>query len=224
MYEEFLKNTPLSPGNAVDLLREPLSAFKLRHANWFIKRRLCFSYRDLLKHGAKWIGQEQRDAYVKAIDEHDLKVQLIIAGFLGDAPVLYETRGNGQQLNLEPVTNFCLIGSGSYTAEPALHARTQTATTALSQAVYNVYEAKRCGEASPFVGTKTRLLILSPPDQGSKQLNVEVLTDEGERWLRGLYRRFGPKAMRREPGIPAAALQDGTYFLKNNLPVRKIRH
>ena len=44
--------------------------------------------------------------------------------------------------------HFSLIGTGSYTAEPTLHARSHTENSTLSEALYNTYEAKK-GLAKP---------------------------------------------------------------------------
>lgn len=209
IYQDFLNHNTLSFTDAPQRLKEPLEMFKLRHAEHYIRSRLCFSYQQLLDSGEKWLGKDGRDRYLAAIDAHDLRVSLIIAGFVDSAPVLFQTRGIGlRDLDLEVVTNFCLIGTGAYTAEPALHARNQIFTTALPRTLYNVYEAKRLGQASPYVGTKTRMYVLRPPSDGSNQIGAERVTREGEKWLARLFRKLGPKPMGATPEMPQPALEE----------------
>jgi hypothetical protein len=132
---------------------------------------------------------------------------MIIAGFIGDRPILFQLRDN----ELDIVTNFSLVGSGAYAAEMALHARKQTANTSLNQALYNVYEAKKIGETSPHVGAKTRMLVLHPPDQGSRRLTVQLVTPTGENALDELFRKYGPKPMDRWPDLPDDALLKASF-------------
>lgn len=206
LYEGHLKRTDLSEENLVEQLQIPLDRLKARQANSFIQRRLCISYRDLLDKGERWLGKERWEWYLNAIDAHSPRVELIIAGYVRESPVLCVARRYGNGLLLEHCTNFCMIGCGSDRADPVLHSRAQTFNTLLPQALYNVYEPKRAGEASPPVGTKTRMYVLRPPLDGEKQIRCDLVDKPGEKWLRGLYRKFGPKPMRRCPNMPQDAL------------------
>ena len=154
IYREFLQTANLDKQQIVEQLREPIITYKHRLANAYLGRTLGLSYDDFLTRGVRSFGKDFQRR-LTLIDEHPLRVDLIIAGFLGQFPVLCELQ-NGE---LEMRTNFSMIGTGVYTAEPALHARKQEEMTTLYSAMYNVYEAKKLGEASPHrLHLPTRLL------------------------------------------------------------------
>jgi hypothetical protein len=213
IYQEYLKGTPLTLATAGKKLRKPWSELKRRMASAYVGRTLGLSYRDFLNHGANWFGP--RDFYdrVEKIEKHRLRVELIIGGFIEGQPALFLAAPDRDR-DFEPCTNFAVIGTGAYTAEPALHARSHLATTPLSRALYNVYEAKRIGETSPFVGTKTRIIVLRLlPKNGGQQpvedVEVRVVTDTGEKWLRRLFGRYGPRPIRKSLCAPQGALEVG---------------
>jgi 20S proteasome alpha/beta subunit len=208
MYEAHLKEVILSEATALEALRKPLADLKFRKADWYVRMRLGVSYLEFLNHGAAWFGSAITERYLASIESHQPNVEMIIGGFIDGAPVLYRiARDEEGVLDLNTETNFCLIGSGAATAEPALHARSQTNTTALSETLYNVYEAKKIGESSPYVGQKTRIYILHPPNGTSKRAPVDMVTKEGEEWLAGLYAKYGPKKLKTWPNIPANAIR-----------------
>lgn len=207
MYQDHLAKTILSEATALEEIRKPLAAFKLRKADWFVKIKLAVSYQDFLANGETWFGRQTVDRYLTAIEEHYPNVEMIIAGFIDGKPVLYQImREHGvQPIEVDPVTNFCLIGSGATTAEPSLHARLQTNNTPLTQTLYNVYEAKMAGESSPYVGQKTRMYIVYASDTDPKRIVVDMVTEDGEKWLASLYAKHGPKAMKTWPTMPPKA-------------------
>lgn len=206
MYQAYLKTTALIEATAVDQLREPWGEFKLRRAKAYVERTLCVSYQDFIAHGEQWFGLTRRDQCLDAIAKHTPNVQMIFAGFIGDEAVLYRLWDD-----VEISTTFTAIGSGAMAAEPALHAREHRQKTAKSQALYNVYEAKKISEASPFVGQKTRLLVVSAPSAGQDEINVEWVTPAGEKFLAKLFRKYGPRPMRYWPILPDGALQPAVY-------------
>lgn len=209
LYEDYLSRTTLTRIGAAAQLREPLAMFKRRMAESYVQRRLGFSYQEFLDHGPQWFGAEAYERRLQAIEDHDLRVELIIAGFVEEEAVLFHVNGaNGE---VEPCTNFSVIGAGGWTAIPALHAREQTPRTSLADTLYNAYEAKRLGEISPSVGSRTRIIVMKrgAADQGGLETQIRVVAD-GEKWLRGLYRRFAPKPIRVRLDIPASVLAAGT--------------
>ena len=209
LYEEYLSVTTLTAPEAVEQLRAPLITLKRRLAESYVSRRLGFSYADFLANGEAWLGQYRRDQYISAIENHQPNVEMILAGFIGQKPVIYViSRSSGDaQLDVEICTNFCLIGSGAMTAEPALHSRGQSFNVSLSRTLYNVFEAKRIGEISPSVGQKSKMYVLSPPVKGSSKMGIQIVSGSGEKYLEGYYRRHRPKPIRKLPTIPPDALQ-----------------
>lgn len=202
IYREFLRETVLDKQSIVDQLREPIKRFKRRLANAYLGRSMGLSYEEVLQKGKDWFGEDFQKRLLN-LETHPLRVDLIIAGFIGDFPVLCELRDG----DLEWRTTFSLIGTGAYTAEPAMHARKHIDQTPLYSAIYNVYEAKKIGEASPHVGTFTTLLVLSPPVDNSDSTHIDVLTPEGKNHLEGWFEQFGPKPMPYMYHFPENGLQ-----------------
>jgi hypothetical protein len=199
LYRGYLEKTILNEVDVVNQLQEPVATFKRRLANSYIGRRLGLSYDEV------WAKRDQWQDYLDVIEKHPLRVQMVIAGFLDRTPVLCELRDK----EVEWRTNTSLIGSGAYTAEPALHARRHTPNTPLPQALYNVYEAKKAGEGSPFVGEMTRMFVLRPGRKDPQKIQIQFVTPQGENWLAGLYAEYGPKPMVQIPQLPKDALQVG---------------
>lgn len=203
IYQGYLTQNTLVVNDALKQLEQPLREFKERRASAYIGRTLGVTYDKFLNEGERWLGKKPFTEYLGAIKKHNPNVQMIIAGFIGNDPVLCELRDG----ELEWRTNFCLIGTGSYTAEPAMHARQHIFTTPKNQALYNVYEAKKIGESSPYVGQKTRMFVLSPPAPGTSKIRAEVVTEVGEKSLKKLLRKYGPRPLKTWPDLPPGTFQ-----------------
>jgi hypothetical protein len=213
LYQARLKNTTLTLDNVVDGLAEPLANFKRQKADFYLKMTLCVSYQEFLGKGTKWFGKAMYEQRLAAIDNHQPKVEMIIAGFVEGQPYLFRlaTAGEVNHLDLGVGGNSCMIGSGTLAANVSLHARNHNSNTALSETMYYLYEAKKAGEASPWVGEKTRMHVLLPPEPGETQIRGQYLTDAGERFLQRLHRRYGPKPMKAWPVIPPDALKTAHF-------------
>ena len=208
IYQERLLTADLSHATYLDALREPLQIIKKRHAAAYIGRCLGFPYDDFLNNGDKWLGKERMDKYLADIEENAIGVSMILAGFIGNKPILCELRDDG----IEDVTNFCLIGTGVHSAEPALHARTQVRQMPLADTMYNVYEAKKAGESSPYVGASTRMYIIHPANEKSEgHIRAQLVTPTGKKFLDGLYKRYGPKPVKGSLQLPEGSLETGFF-------------
>ncbi len=117
-------------------------------------------------------------------------VQLLVCGFIEREPLIISVDQSG----VTRVTDsHWSIGSGSPNAEIMLRYRTQGFAwfTDLRQMLYYVYEAKRMGEMSPYVGELTSLMVLKPrPDGGFVMDNVNP---NGINFLKEEFERFGPQ-------------------------------
>lgn len=211
IYERYLKTVELTEENALEKLRVPLAELKTRIADSYMQRCLAISYQQLLDHGDRWVGADKKAKYLSDIDAHQLKVGLIIAGFIGSVPILCELRDG----ELEWRTTFCLIGSGAYVAEPAMHARKHTFNTSLEDALYNTYEAKKIGESSPFVGQETRMLVIYPADGNSKgHIRAQFVTPIGQKYLQKRFRRYGPKPVKKWEALPTGSLERAFFNMQ----------
>jgi hypothetical protein len=190
IFRDYLGKNVLQREAVVNQLREPIGLLKRRLANAFIQRTLAISYEDMVSKGAGWFGETYQREYLARVENNPLRVQLIVAGFIDQFPVLCELGTDGE---LEWRTSFSIVGNGAYTAEPAMHARSHTSDTPLVQALYNVYEAKRVSEINPYVGRQTAILILEPARDTDRSIGVSRVTKEGSKFLDKLYKRFGPK-------------------------------
>ncbi len=210
IYKSHLTNTVLTEDNLLDRMREPLGIIKHRLAEAYTQRCLAISYDDLLDRDENWIGKERRERYLAAIDQNKLGVDLIFAGFVDGKAIVCELRDG----DVTRASNFSVIGSGSYTAEPALHARGQMATTSLEDTLYNVYEAKRYAETSPNVGPQTFIYVLYPPTTAGDKVAVKKITKDGYDYLRRKYRRLGPKPTGKWERLPDGSLESAYFNVK----------
>ncbi|MFZ1007827.1 MAG: hypothetical protein WAN65_13375 [Candidatus Sulfotelmatobacter sp.] len=191
IYRFHLKSVPLTAENVLEEMRKPPIVLKRRLANSYIGRCLGLSYDEWVKHGRDWFGDTIFERHEDTIAKHALRVQLLIAGFVDRKAFLFELVSD----EVSVVTNFSMIGAGSYTASPALHARSQTRATMLDQALYNVYEAKKMGEGSPSVGKKTMMRVLHPPATIGGPVCEQIVTASGAAALEELFGEYGPKPM-----------------------------
>lgn len=210
-YRAHLANIELNETNLLSELQEPIRMLKRRIGAGYIGRKcMGVSYEEFLSNGVAWFGQPAFDRHSATIESNPLGVDMIIAGFFRP-----QNQGHYQSFlcklrdgEINRITNFALIGSGTYTAEPALHSRSQNPTLDLPDTVYNVYEAKKLGESSPSVGQKTTLYVLQPPDpvMKDKKLRVRVLREEGEKELAKRFKKYGPRP------VPAQKIPDGMFM------------
>jgi 20S proteasome alpha/beta subunit len=207
IFRDHLSTVQITDSNLLDVLREPLQKFKRKIAAAYVGRKLGLSYQEFLDHGLAWFGQDAFDKYRRDIEDNPLGVEMAIAGFIDEDPFIAELR-NGE---IERVTNFSLIGTGAYTAEPALHAREQNPNTPLPEALYSVYEAKQIAETSPYVGKETRMYVLRPSDPGSEKLRVSVLGNIGLELLEQRFKEYGPRPLPPVLTLPSDAFIAGLY-------------
>ena len=79
-----------------------------------------------------------------------------------------------------------------------MHDRQQQDGMPLYSTMYNVFEAKKFGQSSPFVGAMTTMLVLQPPDEVGQSIHIDVVTTNGFKHLEKLYGEYGPKPV---PGL-----------------------
>lgn len=205
IYQDQLAKVQLTQANILDHLRSGLATIKRKLAEAYIQRRLAISYQEFLDHGERWFGQEGAVKYRSDIEKNEFGVDMIFAGFIGNEPIICELR-NG---DIARVTNFSMIGVGAYSAEPALHARAQSHNTPLGEAVYNVFEAKKIGESSPFVGQETRMYVLRTSN--SEKLKISVLDHQGNDFLSEKFKEYGPKPLPASFVVPDDCFTGGQY-------------
>jgi hypothetical protein len=187
LYQDYLEREVLKPRLVAKQLNEPLVEFKSFLADRYVGRCWGLKWQDFLGNGERWFGAEEFAREKNIIANHPLRVQMTIAGFIGLYPILLEVRDG----ELGWKTTCSVIGSGSYIAEPALHARNQTSAELLGRTLYNVYEAKKLSESSPYVGKQTGMYVLSPRDESS--INFQPVSVTGMMALQALFDKFGPK-------------------------------
>jgi hypothetical protein len=194
-YRAYLPTVQLTQQDVTDHLLFPILKLKLRLARSYVGRRLGIEYTDFLANGAAWFGADHYREYIKNIEEHPLRLQLVIAGFIGVEPVLCEFRGE----HIELCDSYAMVGSGAYIAEPAMHARKHDKNTPLPEALYNVYEAKRLAEISPAVGQRTHMVVLRPPEGQQTRMLIQRLTPEAQNDCEAWFQEYGPKRMVKIP-------------------------
>lgn len=209
LYQDYLQEHPLKPSLIVEQLERPLVALKRRLAESYVGRRLGISYDDLLKDKANW------GDYLDRIEKHQLRVQLIIAGFIGTRPIMLETAQvdtSDDHDRLEWVTHFASIGSGTWVAKPTLYMREQDRNAPLTKTLYQLYEAKRQAEISPTVGKLVTRMFVIRPHRAGPHLDVDVVTDDGMNALEALYRQYGPKPLPLLPEFKPSTFQKAHFL------------
>ena len=74
--------------------------------------------------------------------------------------------------------------------------------------MYNLFEAKKIGESSPFVGTETKMIVFRP---GPEKLSAQRLNYAGEVHLKQQYERYGPQPIRESFTLPGDAFNEAVY-------------
>jgi hypothetical protein len=198
IYREYLKEHTLDKLCIVEQLREPILTLKRRLANSYFARTLGLSYTEMLTNGTKWFGEVSFKKKIETVESHPLRVDLVIAGFVGFFPVLCELKDG----ELELKNNYAMVGNGSYTAEPVMHARKHTDQSFIFDAIYTVYEAKKMGEYSPSVGAFTRIFVLHPPRDEGTSMQIDIVTPVGIQHLEEMFSQYGPKPLPMQGAFP----------------------
>src|SRR5579862_4881116 len=115
IYQHDLGVTPITLRSAAKRLRAPFKALKRELAEHYVECRFGVSYRTFRKEGPRLCGSALEFArYLGNIAKHDMRVDLIIAGFIEGQAVLYQSKTDElHQPQLESITSFCAIGSGA---------------------------------------------------------------------------------------------------------------
>jgi hypothetical protein len=113
-----------------------------------------------LQRGAKIFGRAHQ-MKVEAIDQFDLDVQFLVAGFHHSKPGLFlvEPRGKVTYMTKE---GHGAIGTGATFANCVLSLRGHNKGRTVGEALYSVLGAKFAAEGAPYVGKRTTVGILAP--------------------------------------------------------------
>lgn len=96
---------------------------------------------------------------VGMVSQHNLQLDFLIAGTDATGAHLHLASHPGQLQSVNMV-GYAAIGSGGLHAMVQLSLAQHTAAAALSEAVFNVHEAKKAAEVAPGVGKFTDLAII----------------------------------------------------------------
>ena len=104
---------------------------------------------------------------------------------------------------------YAVIGNGSVIANPSLMLRDYQEHFFVSDAVYQVFEAKTKSERVCGVGDETDLIILDKESPG--KVVAKTLSPNGIRHLKALYAQYNPEPQYEIQALPAE------YWYNNNL-------
>lgn len=113
-----------------------------------------------------------------------INATFIIAGFVGNFPILMDTDPEG---HVHIRKDFAVVGEGNILAQSVLLHRGLTDVTGPAKGMYITYEAKRYAEGAPSVGRWTTLSLMD------KDGNENSVSGDMRLWLEREYARFGPK-------------------------------
>jgi 20S proteasome alpha/beta subunit len=179
-------------GSMLESLRAPLAIRKQRIITSIVRRRLGLTYQEFLDQGQK-IDPSLRTKIFEEIDNSNIEVDLIIMAFthIGGGRPNESTIFRMVLNDVQVEKHFACIGDGMSVAEQALHRRKQNSSLSLERTLYHVYEAKKLGEISPTVGSKTWVAVLTPNNDEKMRFNFRLASVAGERILREHYKKFG---------------------------------
>jgi hypothetical protein len=188
--------------NLIDHLRLPAHNQKEKLVEEYLRQTYAFDRAYFYGSG----GSSLPETFVSAVTENISRIKLdgslLVAGFINETDfdsgdisprpflgVIDETTDvSGSQEYVRLEYEFAAIGSGQYTALSSLYRREQDSTNSLRRTLYKVYEANRLSEKVPGVGEEYIAMYILYSDG-----RVEELTTEGYKYLRDLYKKFGPQ-------------------------------
>jgi hypothetical protein len=192
--------------NLIDHLRRPAHLQKQKLVEEYLRQTYAFDHGYFYGEGAQKLPETFITKVTADIERIKLDASLLICGFLDESDFSNRTvckrpfigvvdeyqSASGTQEYVRIETEFAAIGSGNYTALATLYRRQQESTDSLARTLYHVWEANRLSENVPGVGKDyLALYVLYPSGK------MEQLTSAGFKHFRGLYRKFGPKAIRK---------------------------
>lgn len=175
---------PVSMAQVLRRLRRGVGLYKKRFADEYSYSRFAMSYETFMKTG----NVRFPDLFYQSLTEIKQlyhPAELIAAGFLGNAPVLFKISG-GEVWSCD---DFAVIGSGTLLGEAALSNREQHMQYGQNRTLYNVFEAKTLAQRAEGVGERTNMFIVRP------QEHVTQVMPDGIKTLREYFQIFGPQAV-----------------------------
>jgi hypothetical protein len=134
-----------------------------------------------------WVGMKEVKEALSRRGVKRPEVYLIVAGFIeNEARIIYV---GPDGVAADP--SYRAIGSGAPSAEAMLRWRHLTQHFPLYDSLYCLYEAKKFGETSPFVGEMTTMFVLAPNADSSFTLQAVVL--KGLSFLDERFNLYGPQ-------------------------------
>ena len=134
-----------------------------------------------------WEGMNESRAALKRRGVENTDVEVAVAGFIENKPRIVYVTQHG--VVAEPF--YRAIGSGWQFADSMLRWRHMTNQCFLNDALYFIYEAKRFGETSPFVGERTTMFVIEPREDSS--FIVHTVGRKGVAFLESRFCQFGPQ-------------------------------
>jgi 20S proteasome alpha/beta subunit len=138
---------------------------------------------DQYLHDQKLVRVLRRSAS-KALQKIEINVDLIVAGFIKDNPVLIAANGGTSVITRTEISpGNALIGSGAYAALNWLNYRKQNFSCGLARSLFHLTEAKQFAEVESSVGPLRQIALLWPG--GRKGL------EGGYELIQGWWNKYG---------------------------------
>ena len=118
-------------------------------------------------------------ALMVRMEQHDLSVQLLVAGVDRSGAHLFQILNPGVCQDLDKL-GYAAIGSGQHHALVCLQLAKQTRQTDLLTTMSDVYNAKRVSEVAPGVGKETDMAIID--DKGMWLGTARILEELGNQY------------------------------------------
>jgi hypothetical protein len=175
----------LDEDTALECLRRSPVIKKKRMIEAYVQSRLGLTYDEFLTRQDQ-IDRDLRSRMFNYINELNLNVEMIVAGFAQDVSVIFRLAWD----SVDPYRHFACIGAGSPIADHLLHMREQQSYSDLYSTLYAVFEAKKFSESAPSVGKRDTILIVAEPMAGRGPKLVKP-TPHGMAVLQAVYNDYG---------------------------------
>jgi 20S proteasome alpha/beta subunit len=171
----------LALSNTQDLFQKAIWSYKDHLVESYLRSRFSLSFKDF-QQNEHMPENQANEAWIE-IERINTECDLILAGFIDRQPYLFSMEQDQERLC--PEHHFAAIGSGSTIGRSMLYFRRQNRTEGLDKTIYHLYEAKKMGENSPGVGSRTLMFRLTP------QAGLQIIPETDK--LKGWFAKLGPQ-------------------------------
>lgn len=195
----FTATTPATEGGLITALRAAIAKRKLDKVNAYVQSRFSVTYDEFKEFGKLRFPEDLFKEAMYDISNIAIDVQMVIAGFASDFPLIVEMH-SGSEIAVRE--DFGIAGAGGTLAKSALLQRQYMGVLDYERAAYFIYEAKRNAERHNTVGPQTEIRYIS---KGGEPQKISIA---GMEFLQQSYEKYGLQRLPAKLSMPADSWQN----------------